>query len=143
MPNDEDIWIEAQSKHAEDYLREQRVEHLGVGEGIRRFMCILISPFGRFSQSIHRVRLVGGAVTGDLPANYISGSEGSHPREAMRAFARHWQEASGFMLRGESHPDYHIGTPDQWPQLGDLLKRRAEIIKRYANDDGIWTETVA
>ena len=142
MPDNEDIWIEAERKHAEDYLREQRVEHLGVGE----YPAFHVHPYFALwaVQSKRSPGSIGWwAVTGDLPADYISSSEGSHPRQAMRAFASHWQEVSGFMLRGESHPDYHIGTPEQWPQLGDLLRRRAEIIKRYADDDEIWKETVA
>lgn len=44
------------------------------------------------------------------------------------------------MQRGEPHPDYRLGTSDEWSELGDLLGRRAEIIQRYADDDEIWTD---
>lgn len=142
MPEDEDIWIEAERKRAEDYLCEQRVEHLGVGD----YPAFHVHPY--FALWAVQTKSSPGwigwwTVTGDLPSDYISSSEGRHPREALRAFARHWQEVSGFMLRGEPHPDYRIGTPGQWPQLGDLLRRRAEIVQRYADDDEIWTEDVA
>ena len=142
MPDDEDIWIEAERKRAEGYLREQHVEHLGVGE----YPAFHVHPYFALwaVQSKSSPGWIGWwAVTGDLPADYISRSEGRHPREALRAFARHWHEVAGFMLRGEPHPDYRIGAPDQWPELGDLLRRRAEIVQRYADDDDIWTETVA
>ena len=139
MPDDEDIWIQAERKHAEDYLREQRVEHAGVGE----YPAFHVHPYFALwaVQSKSSPGWIGWwAVTGDLPADYISSNEGRHPREALRAFAKHWRELSEFMLRGESHPDCRIGTPDQWPELGDLLRRRAEIIQGYADDDEIWAE---
>jgi hypothetical protein len=142
MPDDENSWIEAERKHAEEYLREQSVEHLGVGE----YPAFHVHPYLALwaVQSKRSPGAIGWwAVTGDLPADYVSGSEGRHPRDALRAFARLWREASEFMLRGEPHPDYNIGTPEQWPKLGDLLRRRAEIIQRYADDDEFWTDTVA
>src|SRR4051794_20871401 len=108
MPRDEDIWIEAERKHAEEYLREQQVEHQGVGE----YPAFHVHPYFALwaVQSGRSPRAIGWwVVTGDLPADYISSSEGTRPREAMRAFARHWREVSGFMLRGEPHPDYCIG----------------------------------
>jgi len=138
MPNDEDIWIEAERKRAEDYLRDQRVEHLGVGD----YPAFHVHPYFALwaVQSKSSPGWIGWwAVTGDLPADYISSSEGRHPRQALRAFAKHWREVSGFMLRGEPHSDYRIGTPDQWPEFGDLLRRRAEIIQGYADNDEIWT----
>jgi hypothetical protein len=47
------------------------------------------------------------------------------------------------MLRGEEHPDVKIGTPDQSPELGDLLRRRAQVLQMYADDDDIWEEELA
>lgn len=134
MEHDEDNWIEAQRKCAVDYLQEQQVEHRRIGD---------YSAFHRRPnhalwavQSKRSPGWIGWWVaTGDLPADYISSSEGRHPMDALRAFARHWQEVSDFMLCGEAHPDCRIGTPDQWPVLGDLLARRAEIIQRFADDD--------
>ncbi len=43
-------------------------------------------------------------------------------------------------MRRERHPGYRIDTPDQWPELGDLLRRRVEIIQKYADDDELRTE---
>ena len=142
MPDSEEVWIEAERKHAENYLREQRVEHLGVAE----YPAFHVHPYLALwaVQSKRSPGSVGWwVVSGDVPADYISSSEGRHPREALRAFARRWQEVSTCMLRGEEHPDVRIGTLDQDPQLAELLRRRAEIIQRYADDDEIWTEGVA
>jgi len=136
MRDDEDRWIDAERKHAEDYLREQGVDHLGVGE----FPAFHVHPYLALwaVQSKNAPGWIGWwTITGDLPADYISSTEGRHPRGA---FARHWREVSGCMLRGEPHPNYRLGAPNEWPELGDLLRRRAEIIQRYADDDEIWTE---
>jgi hypothetical protein len=139
MENEEDIWLETERKHALDYLREQRVEHLGIGEGpafqVHPYLALWAVQSQRSPGSIG-----WWVITGDLPADYISGIEANHSRDALREFARQWLEVSDFMLRGEAHPDYRIGTPDRWPELGDLLRRRAEVIQRYADDNEIWTE---
>jgi hypothetical protein len=80
------------------------------------------------------------AISGDVPTDYVSFNDADHPREAMRHFARQWAEVSSFMLRGERHPESTIGTPDQWPELGNLLQRRAFLLQRFADDDTIWKD---
>ena len=80
------------------------------------------------------------AISGDVPTDYVSFTDADHPRAVMRHFARQWAEISSFMLRGEPHPNTNIGTPDRWPELGDLLHRRAELLSRYADDDSIWDD---
>lgn len=140
MPNDEDSWIQAQRKDAVGYLRRQRVK---ASRRVGKYPAFHVHPYLAL-WAVESKRSPGSigwwAITGDLPTDYISSSEGRHPRDALRAFARHWKELSKFMLRGEAHPDCRIGTPREWPELGDLLRRRARIIQRYADDDGIWSE---
>jgi non-ribosomal peptide synthetase component F len=142
MPEDEESWIAAERNHALDYLREQGVAHLGVGE----YPAFHFHPYLALwaVQSKTSPGWVGWwVITGDLPADYISSDEGQHPREALRAFARHWREVAGFMLRGEPHPDYSIGSPEQWPELGDFLRQRAAAIMEIADDDENWIDTDA
>jgi hypothetical protein len=136
---DEDAWVLEQRRIVEEYLCRQKVDHLGVGE----YPAFHVHPYVALwaVQSKKSPGDVGWwAISGDLPTDYISSSDGRHPRAALAAFAHHWQEVSGFMLRGEPHPDYSIGTPDQWPKLGDLLRRRAEILADYSADDEFWAE---
>jgi hypothetical protein len=80
------------------------------------------------------------AISGDLPADYISSADGRRPREALRAFSRIWDEVSAFMLRGEKHPDCVMGSPEEWPELGKLLKSRAEVLLEHADDDSLWDD---
>lgn len=142
MKDSEDKWIQDQRENAEDYLRVQQVQHLGVGE----YPAFHVYPYLAL-WAVRSLRFPGRVgwwvITGDLPSDYVSSDEGRHPREVLRAFALHWQELSSFMLRGEEHPDVRIGTPDQWPMLGDLLSRRARILQRYADDEEIWTDDLA
>src|SRR6185369_5787854 len=80
------------------------------------------------------------AISGDLPTDYISAEKVKHPREAIRTFAAVWAEVAGYMLRGEPHPAIKIGNPEDWPVLGDLLKRRWELLAQFAEDESIWED---
>jgi hypothetical protein len=133
----EENWIESQRAAVEEYLQREGVDHLGVGEYPAFHMHPYIALWA--VQSKISPGWVGWwAISGDVPTDYVSRGEISHPREALRAFAAHWRELSDYMLRGEEHPDVRIGTRDQWPELGDLLQRRAHILHSYAEDDEIW-----
>jgi hypothetical protein len=137
MPTDEEAWLRAEREHAVEYLREQRVEHLGVGERpafhVRPYLALWA-----VQSNAAPGRVGWWTITGDLPADYVSSSEGRHPRQALRAFARRWLDASEFLLRGESHPDYSVGAPEQRSSLGNLLRRRAEVVQTWADDDELW-----
>lgn len=85
-------------------------------------------------------RVGGWAITGDLPTDCVSSKDARHARKALRAFSRIWSEVADFMIRGEPHPDYSIGTPEQWPELGKLLKVRAENLGQYADKESLWEE---
>lgn len=140
MYDEEDNWIEAQREQVEDYLHVEGVDHLGVGE----YPAFHVHPYLALwaVQSKKSPGWVGWwVISGDLPTDYVSSSDGRHPRKVLHAFARRWRELSGFMLRGESHPACSIGTPEEWPELGNLLRRRAEILEKYADDDELWSGT--
>ena len=140
MPDEETAWLKAERQRAMDYLRAERVDHLGVGEdpAFHVWPCLALWAV----QSKSNPGWIGWwIVTGDVPSDYISSKDGRHPREALRAFAAHWSEVSAFMLKGEAYPTCRIGTPDQWPQLGHLLRTRAETLQRYADCDEFWEES--
>jgi hypothetical protein len=142
MSKSENTWIASQRKIVEEYLQRQRVDHLGVGE----YPAFHVHPYVAVwaVQSKKAPGCVGWwAISGDLPTDYVSRGKIAHPREALRAFARQWRELSWYMLRGEEHPSIKIATPDQWPDLGDLLRRRARILKSYADNGEIWVGDLA
>jgi len=55
----------------------------------------------------------------------------------MREFAKRWFEVSEYMLRGEEHPIVKIGNAENRRELGDLLCRRAKLLKEWAEDDNM------
>jgi len=134
---DEDEWIREQRVRVVGYLSKQGIDHQGVGD----YPAFHLHPYLAFwAVQSKRFPGAGGwwAISGDCPTDYISSDDGRHPRDAMKALARRWTEVSAFMLRGEKHPTCNIGTPDQWPELGDLLRRRAELIRDFAENDELW-----
>jgi hypothetical protein len=133
----EEAWVSEQRSTVADYLRREGVEHGAIGAWpawhVQPYLAILaIESFGAPG------RVGWWTISGDVPTDYVSFDDADHPREVVRHFARQWAEVSAFMLRGEPHPEATIGTPDQWPALGDLLRRRAELLRSYATDDSIW-----
>jgi len=140
--SNEDAWLEAQRKAVEEYLQRERVEHLGVGA----YPAFHVHPYLALwaVQSKRAPGWVGWwAISGDLPTDYVSRGKVAHPRQALRDFAQRWRELSDYMLRGKEHPEVKMGTPAEWPQLGPLLRRRAEILQSHADDDDIWQEDLA
>jgi hypothetical protein len=136
---DEDAWVAEQRGVVLAYLQREGVQHREVGEWPAWHLLPYLAVWA--IESFAAPGRVGWwAISGDAPTDYVSFADADHPREVMRHFARQWAEVSSFMLRGEPHPDTTIGTPDQWPELGDLLHRRAELLRRYADDDSIWDD---
>ena len=135
----EEAWVAEQRSTVADYLRREGVKHGAIGEWpawyVQPYLAILaIESF------VAPCRMGWWSISGDAPTDYVSFDDADHPRRVMRHFARQWDEVSSSMLRGEPHPDATIGTPDQWPELGALLHRRAELLRRYADDDSIWND---
>jgi hypothetical protein len=91
------------------------------------------------ADSAHTNRQAWWVICGDLPTDYISALSVAHPRHALRLIAHRWLEVSAYMLRGQAHPSIQIGSEAHWPQLGPLLKSRAETLFEWADDDDIWS----
>ncbi len=82
-------------------------------------------------------------VSGDLPTDYIIDADISDARTAASAFAKRWVDVSECMIQGQSHPTIQIGhmnDPNKRRELGELLRRRASILSKWATDDSIWEE---
>ena len=79
-------------------------------------------------------------ISGDLPTDYLPYGNAATPREAVGAFASRWARVSENMLASRADPEIAVGKPKDWPQLGDLLKRRASLLKEFAEQDEIWEE---
>jgi hypothetical protein len=138
-PEVEERWCAEQRTQVEDYLEVQKIDHGEVGEWPAWHAAPYVAVWA-IESKINPGWIGWWAISGDLPTDYISAETVKHPREAIRSFAVVWAEVSGYMLRGESHPSIKIGCPDDWPMLGDLLKRRSELLAQFAEDESIWEE---
>jgi hypothetical protein len=135
----DETWLEEQRKVAVSYLEKQGIARPELGDD----PAFDVSPY----VSLWAVRsrknpdAVGWwVIAGDLPTDYISASDAKEPRAAIAAFARLWKEAADCMLRGEDHPEFSVGGPDERCGLGDLLGRRSGVLKSYSENEDLWKE---
>jgi hypothetical protein len=121
-----------------EYLQHSGVTHGGVPENPDWHLSPKISVWPVMSS---RGAWPGWfAIAGDLPTDYVSSDIARDARAALRHFSRLWREVAECMARGEAHPECRIGSPESWPNLHDLLRRRAELLGEFAEDDGLWME---
>jgi len=131
-------WVQEQRRAVADYLEREGVRHGEIGAWpawhVRPYLAIWAIES---ATSPGRVGLWG--ISGDCPTDHMSSPEADHPRAVMRHFARAWTRAAEHMLRGEEDPELVIGTRETWPELGDLLLRRALLLRDWADDETLWT----
>lgn len=135
----EEAWVEEQRSYAADYLQREGVQHGVIGEWpawhLPPYLAIL-----EVESAVFPGYVGWWVICGDCPTDYISFDEANHAREAMRQFADRWAEAASHMLRGEPPPSIVLGPPEEWPQLGDLLQRRAKLLREFAEKDSLWDD---
>lgn len=142
MSDDTDIdveeeWVAAERVKVIAYLEAQKCSHAGVGEWPAFHIDPYVALWAVQSPS-HLGRIGWWAISGDLPTDYMSSSSGYHPREALRYFSSEWLAASEAMSRGEPYEGVKIGRPELWPVMAPLLRKRAEILRGYAENDDWW-----
>jgi hypothetical protein len=138
-PAVEEEWCQERRSEVEAYLRGQGVDHGRIGEWPAWHVAPYVSVWAIESKA--RPDWVGWwVICGDLPTDCISSAGAKCPREAVRAIAEEWLELAGYMERGELHPDSRLSRREDWPTLGPLLQRRAEMLLKYADLDGAWEE---
>ena len=132
-------WVEQERQKVLDYLVSQNCDHAGVGE----WPAFHIDPYVALwavQSTSHPGRIGWWAISGDLPTDYMNSSSGYHPRDALRHFSAEWHSVAEYMNRGEEHPRTKMGRPALWPTMAPLLQSRANILKDYADDDGLWED---
>lgn len=130
-------WVRTQRSEVIAYLVREGVQHRGVSDQPAWFVSPYVAVWSVESQATPGV--VGWwAISGDLPTDYVSSRDAPDPRSVVAHFARQWSEVAAAMRRGEPHPDITIGTPDQWPELADLLERRSQLLARFSEDTTLW-----
>ncbi len=135
----EEAWCAAEREKVMVYLQTQNCHHAGVGERPAFHIDPYIALWAVQSPT-HPGRIGWWALSGDCPTDYMSSASGYHPRDALRYFSSEWLRASDAMKRGESYEGVKIGRPELWPKMAPLLRTRAEILRKYAEDDDWWDD---
>lgn len=140
MPDDVERELLAGARgEVQAYLARHGVEHGGVPEEPAWYLAPYVSVWAVRSGR-HPASTGWFAIAGDLPTDYVSSRDARDARSALRHFSRTWAEIAGCMQRGVQHPECRIGSPDEWPKLHELLRRRASLLGRLASDDEVWSE---
>ncbi len=136
-PKEEEKWCEERRAAVLAYLTKERIVHGRIGAWPAWHVAPYVSVWAVESKA--QPDWVGWwVICGDSPTDYISAQTIKHPRAAISAISDRWFELAAYMLRGESHPDIQIGSPESWPQLGPLLQSRADTLADFASDDSVW-----
>jgi hypothetical protein len=129
---DDDAWIAAQREIVVSYLDSQHLQHGGVAATPAWYIspCVAIWPV----ESLAASGAVGWwVISGDLPTDYCSSKDCSHPRQAASHFAESWRDA----VR-DPREDGTLGVTGLPVELRDLLVSRAKILSEFVQDDDIW-----
>ena len=136
---EEEQWIADERLKVAEYLEIQGCKHAGIAE----WPVFFIEPYVALwaIQSTKHVGRTGWwAISGDLPTDYMSSSDGEHPRDALKFFASQWLDVAGYLRRGEEHPTMEFGDPEDWPELAEGLEQRAKVLQECAADESGWEE---
>jgi hypothetical protein len=133
----EDEFLRETRRRVVEYLTREGVPHGGVAKEPQWFLHPSVSVW-----AVRSGRVEGAigwfAIAGDLPTDYISTADTADAREAVRKFAQRWAALARSMRDRVPDPDLSVGSPEDWPQLSELLHRRARLLADYASEDENW-----
>lgn len=133
----ETLWVSEERQKVVDYLKGEGCRHAGVAD----WPTFLVTPHLALwaVQSTRHVGRTGWwVISGDVPTDYMSSSDGENPQDALKYFAAEWLDVAGYMRRGEPHPQMELGNPEEWPAMAEVLEQWAEALEEYAADPEIW-----
>lgn len=135
----EEAWENEQRLVVVRYLAHESelsgLVHGAVGEGAAWLLAPYVSIWA-VKSIVSQGRVGWWAIAGDLPTDYLSGSEASDPRSATRAFALRWRRLVG---SGGVSEGVRVGSPANWLELSPLLESRAELLLEWVEDDSLWS----
>ena len=134
MPEfDEENWCEERRAQVVAYLASQHLNHGEVGEWPAWYIAPHVSIWA--VESLKRPGSVGWwVICGDLPTDYCSATQPVHPRNAAREFSKNWAVAASAYRPG----DVTLGETGLPASLAPLLRERAELLRAWVEDDGLW-----
>ena len=133
----EEHWCAERRQDVTEYLAKQGVAHGEVGLWPAWHLAPYVSIWA--IESLIVPGNVGWwAICGDLPTDYILAANAKHPRKAMMEFADTWKEVVDCMLKGLPHAHITFGPPERRNELAPQLANRADLLRRFAEDDSMW-----
>jgi hypothetical protein len=141
-PETDAEWCAERRRDVARYLEVERVAHGQIGAQPAWHVAPYVSVWAIESHDVPGT-LGWWAVSGDIPNDYVSASKASSPRDAVRVIASLWHEAAQYMLRGEKHPTFRIGSSDREQELAPMLESRAVLLLDWVDDPEAWEETDA
>lgn len=133
----EQAWVSEQRETVCSFLKKEQVKYREIGEWPAWHVHPVLAIWA-VESLLEPGRVGWWVVSGDVPTDYVSFADAEHPRKAILHFSKQWAEISTSMLHGKKHPHMTIGSPDQWPVMGDLLGRRSKLMRKFATDDSVW-----
>ena len=135
----DEAWCRQRRAEVVACLQREGLEHGRVGE----FPAWHIAPYVSIwaIESLAAPDKVGWwVICGDLPTDYISSTNAKTPRQATSQIARAWLEAAALMTAGVKPAGITIGSVEERPRLGSLLKTRAELLLSWTEDEDVWVK---
>jgi hypothetical protein len=134
---EEEDWCEERRVAVEAYLVGEGVTHGGVGEWPAWHLAPFVSVWA--VESPKNPGSVGWwAISGDLPGDYCSSATCPHPRMAVRRIAQRWLDGLASTAAGAET----IGETGLPAHLAPLLRSRAELLLKWADDPALWPQDV-
>ena len=136
MSNDDSAeagWLADERRKVMDFLRDEGCRHAGVAD----WPAFQLSPhlaLWAVLSPLHAGRVGWWAISGDVPTDYMSSSDGEHPADALRYFSSQWKEVAGYLRRGEPHPTLDFGDPQNAPAIAEELEERAAALLKLAEE---------
>ena len=136
---DDADWVAAVRMRVEDYLTRENVDHFGVAEWPEFYVSPYLALWSVQSKAAPG-KVGWWVISGDVPTDYITSCNAKSPRAALFEIIALWTKASNEMIQGKQSPDYKLGNPKDWPKLGELLRKRVDILQSFASDDEFWAD---
>jgi hypothetical protein len=135
-PETRDAWLISQADAVARYLEVEAIH----GATLESSPAWFVAPYVALWRFSADRSAEGWVISGDLPTDFIIDPEVKTPQQAAGAFGCRWREVAGYMAGGVQHPTIQIGSPEDWPALGELLRGRAEALLEWADDESVWQE---
>ena len=129
----EQHWLAAEREKVLQYLEIEGCQHAGLAEW-PTFSVVPHLALWAVQSTKHEGRIGWWAISGDVPTDYMSSSDGEQPQDALRHFSSQWRDVAGYLNRGEEHPTMDLGEPEDWPELAAVLEERAAALEQFAEE---------